>query len=505
MSNNRAPLSLANRVMLFVAAAVLLCAMLLASMLQNSIEQHFSEQDAGELQAVAHSVLHALEDDRLSPENYQAHLHQVLTGHHQTYFLVLDNPTAAKAKAVTPGSNDSPTSAAHSAHASEQPVRNKPNSTQGAAGVAEADLTPLLQLTVPVRQIQPADLVGWTQGERHFRGAILQGDNGVAVAVAMEMEFHLHYLHLLRWTLWLTIAAAVAVILLAAWFGVRQGLRPLASLSGEIRHISAEHLHLRLEPAQVPLELRELVFSFNQMIHNLQQGFARLSEFSADIAHELRTPLSNLITQTQVTLSKERSLEEYRELLYSNLEEQERLAKMVSDMLWLAKTDHGLLKLKPEPVALQPLVSQLFEFFELIADEKQVKLACQGAELSLCADKVMLQRALSNLLSNAIRHADANSEVLVKVQNDTDFIQIHVQNRGKTIPAEHLPLLFNRFYRADPSRQRHSEGAGLGLAMVKSIVELHGGQVSVRSEHGLTCFSLRWPTIPDQQQNPQKA
>lgn len=457
MNFNKAPLSLANRVMLFVAAAVLLCAMLLASMLQNSIEQHFSEQDAGELQAVAHSVLHALEDDQLSPQSYQAHLHQVLTGHHQSYYLVLDNKA------------------------------------QPALSADGADLTPLLQLTKPVNKILPTDLVSWQQDNRHFRGAILQGNNGVNVAVAMEMEFHLHYLHLLRWTLWLTIAAAVAVILLAAWFGVRQGLRPLTKLSSDIRHISAEHLHLRLEAAEVPVELRELVGSFNQMIKNLQQGFARLSEFSADIAHELRTPLSNLITQTQVTLSKERSLEEYRELLYSNLEEQERLAKMVSDMLWLAKTDHGLLKLKPEAIALKAFVTQLFEFFEFIADDKQVQLAYQGPELQLSADKVMLQRALSNLLSNAIRHANSKSEVLVKVQNDTDFIRIHVQNSGKTIPAEHLPLLFNRFYRADPSRQRHSEGAGLGLAMVKSIVELHGGQVAVSSEHNLTCFSLCWP------------
>ena len=456
MNFSKVPLSLANRVMLFVATAVLLCAMLLASMLQNSIEQHFSEQDAGELQAVAHSVLHALEDDRLSPENYQAHLHQVLTGHHQSYYLVLDNKA------------------------------------QPALSADGADLTPLLQLTKSVRQIQPTDLVSWQQDNRHFRGAILQGNNGVAVAVAMEMEFHLHYLHLLRWTLWLTIAAAVVVILLAAWFGVRQGLQPLAKLSSDIRHISAEHLHLRLEPAEVPVELRELVGSFNQMIENLQHGFTRLSEFSADIAHELRTPLSNLITQTQVTLSKERSLEQYRELLYSNLEEQERLAKMVSDMLWLAKTDNGLLKLKPEALALEPLVCQLLEFFELLADEKQVQLRFEGPAFSLLGDKVMLQRALSNLLTNAIRHAKPASSVTIQVELQPHQRCIHVKNHGKTIPAEHLPFLFDRFYRVDPSRQRHSDGVGLGLALVKSIVELHGGHVSVRSEDGLTCFSLCW-------------
>lgn len=459
------PLSLATRVLLFVALAVLLCAALLATMLQNSIEAHFAEQDAGELQAVAHSVLHTLQDPTLGPHQHHASLHQVLTGHHQTYYLVLD-------------ANDQP-----------------------ALSADGADLTPLFRLTQAIPQITPADLVSWQQAEHTYRGAILQGPDGIRIAVAMEMEFHLHYLHLLRWTLWLTIAAAVALILLAAWFGVRQGLLPLRRLSSDIRQISAERLHVRLEPSQVPVELAELVQSFNQMIENLQQGFARLSEFSADIAHELRTPLSNLITQTQVSLSKERSQEEYRELLYSNLEEQERLARMVSDMLWLAKTDHGLHKLQLEPVDLSAMSQQLFDFFDVIADEKNVQLHYEGPALTIRADKLMLQRALSNLLSNAIRHAVAHSKVVIMVRPLADQVEIIVQNQGPVIEAEHLPRLFERFYRADPSRQRHSEGAGLGLAMVKSIAELHGGTISASSvlndnqEPGQaqTDFILRWP------------
>lgn len=459
------PLSLATRVLLFVALAVLLCAALLATMLQSSIEAHFAEQDAGELQAVAHSVLHTLQDPTLGPQQHHASLHQVLTGHHQTYYLVLD--------------------------ANEKP----------ALSADGADLTPLFQLTQAVSQITPADLVSWQQAEHTYRGAILQGPAGIRIAVAMEMEFHLHYLALLRWTLWLTIAAAVALILLAAWFGVRQGLLPLRRLSSDIRQISAERLHVRLEPDQVPVELAELVQSFNQMIENLQQGFARLSEFSADIAHELRTPLSNLITQTQVSLSKERSLEEYRELLYSNLEEQERLARMVSDMLWLAKTDHGLHKLQREPVDLMAVCQQLFEFFEVIADEKNVRLNYEGPALTIQADKLMLQRALSNLLSNAIRHAATSSGVQIRVQPWSAQVEIRVINQGPLIAAAHLPRLFERFYRADPSRQRHSEGAGLGLAMVKSITELHGGQITAHSvliegqdpQLASTEFVLHWP------------
>jgi len=459
------PLSLGTRVLLFVALAVLLCAALLATMLQNSIEAHFAEQDAGELQAVAHSVMHTLKDPTLGPQQHHASLHQVLTGHHQTYYLVLD-------------ANDQP-----------------------ALSADGADLTPLFRLTQAIPQITPADLVSWQQAEHTYRGAILQGPDGIRIAVAMEMEFHLHYLHLLRWTLWLTIAAAVALILLAAWFGVRQGLLPLRRLSSDIRQISAERLHVRLEPSQVPVELAELVQSFNQMIENLQQGFARLSEFSADIAHELRTPLSNLITQTQVSLSKERSLEEYRELLYSNLEEQERLARMVSDMLWLAKTEHGLHKLQREPVDLSAISQQLFDFFDVIADEKNVQLHYEGPALTIRADKLMLQRALSNLLSNAIRHAVAHSKVVIMVRPLADQVEMIVRNQGPVIEAEHLPRLFERFYRADPSRQRHSEGAGLGLAMVKSIAELHGGTISASSvlddnqEPGQaqTDFILRWP------------
>jgi len=459
------PLSMATRVLLFVALAVLLCAALLATMLQNSIEAHFSEQDAGELQAVAHSVLHTLQDPTLGPQQHHASLHQVLTGHHQTYYLVLD--------------------------ATEKP----------ALSADGADLTPLFNLTRAVEQITPADLVSWQQAEHTYRGAILQGPNGIRIAVAMEMEFHLHYLHLLRWTLWLTIAGAVGLILLAAWFGVRQGLLPLRRLSSDIRQISAEDLHVRLEPGQVPVELAELVQSFNQMIENLQQGFARLSEFSADIAHELRTPLSNLITQTQVSLSKERTLDEYRELLYSNLEEQERLARMVSDMLWLAKTEHGLHKLQLEPVELASMCQQLFEFFDVIADEKNVQLHFEGPALTINADKLMLQRALSNLLSNAIRHAAAHSTVRIKVTSEITQVDIRVINQGLVIAAEHLPRLFERFYRADPSRQRHSEGAGLGLAMVKSIVELHGAQINACSvlknsqepNQAQTEFVLHWP------------
>ena len=171
--------------------------------------------------------------------------------------------------------------------------------------------------------------------------------------------------------------------LLAVWFGVFQGLAPLRRLSHKVKSIEADQLDFRLDIKSVPKELTGLVLAFNQMINGLEKSFKQLSHFSADIAHELRTPLTNIITQTQVGLSKPRDIEEYKNLLYSNLEEQERLAKMVNDMLWLAKSDHGLVKPVLENIDLRQEISDLFEFFEALAEEQNIELVLEGNPLFL--------------------------------------------------------------------------------------------------------------------------
>ena len=286
---------------------------------------------------------------------------------------------------------------------------------------------------------------------------------------------------------------AGVVTLLAAWFGVHQGHAPLRALSEAMRDIQADRLDVRLDTDTVPAELITLVDSFNRMISRLEESFEKLSYFSADIAHELRTPLTNLITQTQVGLGKSRSLEEYRELLYSNLEEQERLTKMVNDMLWLAQNDNGLLDPDWESLDLVQEVRATFEFFEALADEKGVRLQVEGKASSMTGDRAMLRRVLSNLLSNAIRFTPRGKEVSVRVSDSTASTNLVVENPGAEIPGEHLPRLFDRFYRVDPSRKRESEGAGLGLAIVRSIVEAHGGTVDANSQRGRTSFRISFP------------
>lgn len=441
----RPPMSLASRVMLFVAVAVFVCSVALGSLLQSAIKEHFAEQDAEELQVVADSVRKILQNSSISSEQLPSALALAVVGHHGVYFQVSAN---AQTLYQSPGS----------------------------------DLAWLLTQVMPQQAVDAEALSSWQSGEKTFRGTVIQGPAQSKIAVATEIDFHLHFLHHFNDALWLTVAGSVVLTLFAAWLGVRQGLAPLKQFSDNITQVRADRLQLQLDPATSPDELRDLVQAFNQMMSRLERSFQQLSNFSADIAHELRTPLTNMITQTQVSLGKNRSSEQYRDLLYSNLEEQERLAAMVSDMLWLAKTDHGLIKPAFKPLNLRTELQVVFDFFESLAEDKQLQLQISGDAPAVAGDKDMLRRAFSNLLSNAIRHASPNSTITADLAyTPAGGWGITISNIGEAIAPEHLDQLFDRFYRVDPSRQRQGEGAGLGLAIVKSIVELHGGMIRAAS------------------------
>jgi two-component system heavy metal sensor histidine kinase CusS len=226
------------------------------------------------------------------------------------------------------------------------------------------------------------------------------------------------------------------------------------------------------------------------MLHRLEDGFERLSYFSADIAHELRTPITNLTTQTQVMLSKPRSNEEYKDILYSNLEEYDRMTKMVSDMLLLAQTEHGLIKPNKDVVAVNKEIKELLEYFELLADERNIKLVMKGPTIEIFCDKIMLRQALSNLISNAIRHSPNDDEVIVQTQSSQGSITIAISNHGEPVSKEHINRLFDRFYRTDPSRKRDSQGAGLGLTIARSVIKVNGGDIIAESSNQTTRFTI---------------
>lgn len=457
----RRPLSLTTRVMVFVALAIGVSLLLIGSLVLSTVERHFAEQDAEELTVINSAIFEAIQS---AEELYQQQntLSNAVSGHHGVYFEVWGDDGT-------------------------QPIFNTP----------DVDFSEIISTLPPVNPIQAEGLSTWKRNGKTYRGVVtslISNGKEYRVVTGIDMSFHIQFLSGFRRSLWLIMLFTGGITLLATWLGVHQGHAPLRGLSENMRKIQVDRLHVRLNINTLPLELQDLATAFNQMMERLEESFARLSHFSADIAHELRTPLTNLITQTQVVLGKARTLNEYRELLYSNLEEQERLAKMVNDMLWLAKSDHGFLKPTLVNLDLAGEIEDLFEFFEALADEKNISLSLEGQASSIHCDRSMIRRAISNLLSNAIRHTPEGQWIKIRLDTPTKGeVSLSVINPASPISTEHLPRVFDRFYRADPSRTRQSEGVGLGLAIVRSIVDAHRGYVEAVSNQNTTTFTLFLP------------
>ena len=286
---------------------------------------------------------------------------------------------------------------------------------------------------------------------------------------------------------------ALALVGLCALAFVKLGLRPLNRFSRAAAHISAQDLSTRIDATGLPKELQSLCSAFNAMLGRLDEGVRRLSEFSSDLAHELRTPLSTLLGRTQVALSQPRTSEELTDVLEANVEELQRLSRLVSDMLFLAQADDAKASLACVELDLADEARELVEFLELLAHERNMKIAVSG-HASVRADRQHVRRAITNLVSNALRHGLPGSTVRVSAYVDGDNACIEVGNDGPPIPSEHQARVFDRFYRIDGSRTRDSGGSGLGLAIVRAIVTLHGGTVRLRSDAVAgTRFALCFP------------
>lgn len=295
-----------------------------------------------------------------------------------------------------------------------------------------------------------------------------------------------------RLKLWLALVTGALLAFLLGWLVSERGLRPVRQLTRRALAIDVQHLHLRIDDCAEFSELRALSDALNQMLARLEAGCTQLSRFSEDLAHEMRTPLSNLMGQTQQALRRVRSLEDYQSLLASNQEEYERLARMINNMLFLARTEQANEQAGLQEIDLAEAVEQLGDYFEGIAEEHGMRLQNEATG-KLRADPELLRRALANLIANALRYGEAGTTVTVASQCTGDRIVISVANKGPAIPPEHLPRLFDRFYRCDPSRAEPGDSGGLGLAIVRSIMQLHGGEVRVTSDATGTCFSLSFP------------
>lgn len=284
---------------------------------------------------------------------------------------------------------------------------------------------------------------------------------------------------------------ALSAFLLGGWVS-RRGLRAVRELARQASAIGVRHLHTRLDERGNVRELNTLSQALNQMLARMELGFSQLSRFSEDLAHEMRTPLSNLMGQTQQALERNRSVAEYQDVLASNFEEYERLARMIDSMLFLARSEQPTAVLQREVIEVHALVEQLCDYFEGMAQDRGIQLI-NRSQGQLYAEPLLLRRALANLIANALRYGATESPVTISSEQGAEGVQISVHNLGEPIRAEDLPHLFERFYRADPSRNQPDDSGGLGLAIVRAIVQTHRGHVSVNSDSTGTVFVLFFP------------
>ena len=282
-------------------------------------------------------------------------------------------------------------------------------------------------------------------------------------------------------------SALIAVIV------TKRGLRPLGEMTQSLGRIGPTHLKERVIPANWPRELQPLAIAFDDMLERLDDSFTRLSQFSADLAHELRTPVANMMGEAQVALTRERTAAEYRETIESTIGECERLSRIVDNLLFVARVDAAREPIARKQFDARAAVEKIVAFYQTIADDHHVTISCTG-EGQIYGDPNLFERALGNLLDNALRFTPKNGSIQITLsEHDSDF-EIAVSDNGCGIALEHLPRVFDRFYRADSSRG--SDGAGLGLSLVKSIVDIHGGSATIQSEIGRgTTVKLTFPVV----------
>jgi two-component system heavy metal sensor histidine kinase CusS len=375
--------------------------------------------------------------------------------------------------------------------------------------LADQDNEPLLQAgalasELPVPSLPRAEQVQYQTWQSSSGLPVLSAQqrirsrdgSAIDIQLALDRSSDHHLLNGLVKSTLLVLPLVLLLIAAGSWWVAHRGLAPLRKFRRVAAQVSTDNLSHRLEQANLPQELAELASSINFMLQRLDDGVQQLSQFSDDLAHELRSPISNLIGKAQVTLSRTRSNEQYQSVLASCLEELNRTMGIVTDMLFLANVSHPVALLNFTRVDLAVEAQRVMELFSFSAEDKHISLKLSGQDC-ISGDRLMVQRAISNLLSNAIRHSPEGSQVSLHISSQERAVELSVSNPGPGIAPQHQAKVFERFYRVDSARARADGGTGLGLAIVRSIMTLHQGQVQVRSEPGaMTQFSLRFPAAP---------
>lgn len=302
----------------------------------------------------------------------------------------------------------------------------------------------------------------------------------IAIDISEEEEFLARYR---RW-FWAILAATSVLFPLVGYRIARQGIRPVEEIAATARSITSTNLRERIHAEGYPQELASLAETFNEMLGRLEESFERISRFSADIAHDLRTPVNNIRGEAEVALARARTVDEYRDVLESSLEEAVRLSDLIGDLLFLARAESPLTELRCERVNINELLTTVRDYYEASAADGGITLVATESAETLTAelDRSLMLRAMSNLVSNAIAHTPRGGSISLSASTANTGICIEVSDTGIGIPTEALPRVFDRFFRVDPSRSQSSGGTGLGLAIVQSIMTLHGGSAKIDSQ-----------------------
>lgn len=326
-------------------------------------------------------------------------------------------------------------------------------------------------------------------GDQLYKVQISQiehGDKLYELQIALDRTNENALLSEYRFRLFSVIGVCIFGCALLSLHIARRGLRPLAEMARTAAHITSSTLDKGMLPHEMPAELAHLATTFNEMFYRLKASFDRQQQFSADIAHELRTPINNISGELQVALGKDRDVGFYKEAIGSCLEECSRISRIIDSLLFLASADNPKTQIAKDRIDLTKELASTVEFYEPIATEKGITFELDVLpELSIFAERTLFQRAIGNILSNAIKKTETPGPIKITATRERDNVRIDIQDSGIGIAAEHLPHLFDRFYRVDASRTAEAGGSGLGLAIVRSIASIHGGEVEIRSQVGL--------------------
>jgi two-component system heavy metal sensor histidine kinase CusS len=324
------------------------------------------------------------------------------------------------------------------------------------------------------------------------------GDTERIVQIVLDMSHEAAIINDYRQKVTFVIIGGILISALLGFFITRAGLRPIREMTRKVQGITPEKLKERVGDRKWPAEISSLANTFDKMLDRLEESFTSLSSFSADLAHELRTPINNLRGETEVILSRTRTDEEYRQVLMSGLEEYERLSRTIENLLFLARSDSRKSGISLSPMNVRQEVAEVLEYYDAIREENDISVTIAGNAL-VAADKTLFRRALANILSNAFQYTPCKGKITISIDSSSKiYHKIIITDTGIGIEHENLSRIFDRFYRTPKARSLYPQGTGLGFSIVKSIMELHGGTVMVKSEPGSgTSVTLGFPRRSD--------